>query len=93
MLFDFHRTENAKKPNSVSATYLISGVQSPQRKLATNGVCRDGEDVAMQSSPYMSSLPQPDETERPIRTTSFVLAREEDLDGWYLQHARVVGQD
>jgi DNA polymerase delta subunit 3 len=86
MLFDFHRMENAKTPNSVSATYLISGVPLSQRKPATNGASHDGDDVAMRSSPYMSSMPQPDETEveikRPFRTTSFVLAREEDLDGW-----------
>jgi DNA polymerase delta subunit 3 len=81
MLFDFHRTENGKKPNSVSATYLISGVQTPQRTAAANRNSNDGEDTVMRSSPYMSSMPQPDEKEPSIGTTSFVLAREEDLEG------------
>jgi DNA polymerase delta subunit 3 len=81
MLFDFHKTENEKKPNSVSATYLISGVQTPQKIPAANGVSNEGEDTVMRSSPYMSSMPQSDEKERSMRTMSFVLAREEDLDG------------
>lgn len=77
MLYDFHRTENAKKPNSVNATYLISGIRRPPEPPART----DGDDTVMQSSPYMSSLPQPDETERPVRAVSYVLAREEDLEG------------
>lgn len=84
MLFDFHKTENGKKPNSVSATYLISGVQTLQKLPAANGGPKDGEDIVMRSSPYMSSMPQPEEKEPSMRTTSFVLAREEDLDGEYL---------
>ncbi|KAL1973055.1 hypothetical protein VTN31DRAFT_6597 [Thermomyces dupontii] len=76
MLYDFHRTENAKKPNSVNATYLISGIRRPPEPPART----DGDDTVMQSSPYMSSLPQPDETERPVRAVSYVLAREEDLE-------------
>ncbi|EED12848.1 conserved hypothetical protein [Talaromyces stipitatus ATCC 10500] len=80
MLFDFHRTENGKKSNSVCATYLISGVQSLQRIPVINGQSNDGEDIVMRSSPYMSSMPQPDDRERSMRTTSFVLVREEDLD-------------
>lgn len=82
MLFDFHKTENGKKPNSVSATYLISGVQMSQKLPAANGGSKD-EDTVMRSSPYMSSMPQPEEKEHSMRTTSFVLAREEDLDGAY----------
>lgn len=83
MLFDFHKSENEKKPNSVSATYLINGFQTPQKIPTANGESNDGEDTVMRSSPYMSSMPQPDEKERSMRTTSFVLAREEDLDGEY----------
>lgn len=83
MLFDFHTTENGKKAKSVSATYLISGVQRPQKLSAANAQSKDGEDTIMRSSPYMSSMPQPDEKESPMRTTTFLLAREEDLDGEY----------
>lgn len=84
MLFDFHKTENGKKPNSISASYLISGVQATQKFPAANGGTKDGEDTVMRSSPYMSSMPQPEEKEASTRTKVFVLAREEDLDGEYL---------
>jgi DNA polymerase delta subunit 3 len=80
MLYDFHRTENAKRPKSVSATYLICGVQASEKKATENGISND-EDVPMKSSPYMSSMPQPDETDQPTQVTTFVLAREEDLEG------------
>jgi DNA polymerase delta subunit 3 len=80
MLFDFHRTENAKQPQSVSATYLICGVQASEKKSTENGVSNE-EDVPMKSSPFMSSMPQPDETEQSVPVTTFVLAREEDLEG------------
>ncbi|KAL1851287.1 CDC27 protein [Paecilomyces lecythidis] len=80
MLYDFHRSENAKKPQSVNATYVITGVQKLPEKPATNGHAKDGEDDVMQSSPFMSSMPQPQEAEEEIRTTSMILAREEDLE-------------
>ncbi|KAJ9303640.1 hypothetical protein DTO217A2_6856 [Paecilomyces variotii] len=80
MLYDFHRSENAKKAQSVNATYVITGVQKPPEKPATNGHAKDGEDEVMQSSPFMSSMPQPEVAEEEIRTTSMILVREEDLE-------------
>lgn len=88
MLYEFHRTENAKKPQSVNATYIITGVQHPpeERKPATNGTARarDGDDEVMQSSPFLSSsMPQQDvdAAEEPVRRTSVLLVREEDMEG------------
>ena len=81
MLYDFHRSENAKKTQSVNATYVITGVQKPPEKPATNGHAKDGEDEVMQSCPFMSSMPQPEVAEEEIRTTSMILVREEDLEG------------
>lgn len=86
MLFEFHRTENAKKPGSVNATYLIRGLPRLPEKPAINGTKRDGDDHVMQSSPYMSSMPQPDESQHRIRLSSFLLAREEDLTGEIATH-------
>ncbi|KAJ9296529.1 hypothetical protein DTO271G3_5227 [Paecilomyces variotii] len=80
MLYDFHRSENAKKTQSVNATYVITGVQKPPEKPATNGHAKDGDDEVMQSSPFMSSMPQPEVAEEEIRTTSMILVREEDLE-------------
>tara|TARA_R110002003_G_scaffold595_14_gene20823 strand:- start:9396 stop:9830 length:435 start_codon:yes stop_codon:yes gene_type:complete len=79
MLFDFHQQQNAKKPNSVHATYLVTG----RKRIPPhpNGAhSKDGEDVAMRSSPFMSSMPEPDESaEEPIGRTAVVLVREEEL--------------
>lgn len=84
MLFDFHQKQNAKKPNSVHATYLITGRQRTVEDVnGTNG--RDGGDVDMRSSPFMSSMPHPDEdndeeeAEEPIKEMTILLVREEEL--------------
>jgi DNA polymerase delta subunit 3 len=83
MLYDFHHTENKKKPQSVNATYVITGIQKPQQK-DSNGVHaenRDDGDDIMQGSPYLpSSMPHQDATPDEVPTTSIILAREEDLD-------------
>lgn len=80
ILFEFHRNENAKKPQSIHATYLISGIQKPP-ETATNGHAND-EDEIVQSSPYLpSSMPNPDDTTETTRIFSIILAREEDLAG------------
>lgn len=80
ILFEFHRNENAKKPKTVHATYVISGIQKAPEPTPTNGHA-DDEDEMMQSSPYSTgSLPDEDASDS-IRTTSIILAREEDLEG------------
>ncbi|KAJ5952760.1 uncharacterized protein N7479_011173 [Penicillium vulpinum] len=80
ILFEFHRNENAKKPQTVHATYVISGIQKAPEPAPTNGHAND-EDEMMQSSPYLpSSMPNQDADSHSIRTTSIMLAREEDLE-------------
>ncbi|PVI04643.1 hypothetical protein DM02DRAFT_158708 [Periconia macrospinosa] len=80
MLYEFHRNQNAKKPRSIHATYLITGKKRTSEH--TNGLNgKDGEDAVMQDSPFPSSLPgtqEPDE--KPVSTTSIVLVREEELE-------------
>jgi DNA polymerase delta subunit 3 len=95
MLFEFHKSQNARKPNSVHATYLVTG--TPRRTEKTNGAHgRKGEDANMRSSPFMSSIPAPEEpvdsdyisesddedTPAPkgVKETQIVLVREEDLE-------------
>lgn len=83
MLYDFHRNENAKKPQSVHATYVISGFQKPPaaETPVTNGHAKD-EDEVMQSSPYLpSSMPNQDASFESPRVMSIIIAREEDLEG------------
>lgn len=86
MLYDFHHGENSKKPNSVNATYLITGIQNPPTP-TTNGAHANGddnEDDVMASSPYLpSSMPNQDEITDDVRTASVILAREEDFEGGY----------
>jgi hypothetical protein len=87
MLFDFHQKQNAKKPNSIHATYLVTGTQrTTEPTNGTNG--KHGEDVDMRSSPFMSSMPEPEESEdsedsdeEPDKETTILLVREEELEG------------
>ncbi|KAK0266229.1 hypothetical protein LTS02_000659 [Friedmanniomyces endolithicus] len=85
MLYDFHRNQNAKKPGTVHATYLITGVKQTERP-ATNGMHsqRDGEDTVMQSSPLLpsSSALKPDEhdDEEPNAVQTVMLVKQESLD-------------
>jgi DNA polymerase delta subunit 3 len=81
MLADFHEKQNARKASSVHATYLLAGTRrSPAR---TNGTAaRDGNDVSMRSSPFMSSMPEPEEpVEAPVPKTAILLVREEEVEG------------
>ncbi|KAK7527058.1 DNA polymerase subunit Cdc27 [Phyllosticta citriasiana] len=82
MLYDFHKTQNAKKFGSVHATYLVSGSKrSPAIQAnGTNGVGQDGEIPS--SSPYQSSLPDADDepARTTIKETLIMLAREEDFE-------------
>lgn len=83
MLYDFHRTQNAKKPGCCHATFVVSG-RLPDFKAETNGLqSQDGEDSIMQSSPLMSSMQessQQDEVAERISVTAITLVQEEDLE-------------
>lgn len=85
MLYEFHCKQNFKKPGSVHATYLITGIKKAEPKSEGNHPIpkQDGEDTVMQSSPPLlgSSMPQQDDSEEsstPIR--SIMLAREEHVE-------------
>jgi DNA polymerase delta subunit 3 len=96
MLFEFHKKQNARKPNSVHATYLVTGI--PKRSEPTNGVNgHNAEDTDMRSSPFMSSMPEPEKSEdsdytsesddentaapKGVKETQIILVREEELEG------------
>jgi DNA polymerase delta subunit 3 len=95
MLYDFHHTQTAKKPGSVHATYLITGVLQPEQQplsQATNGLLsQHDEDTPMESSPFPSSYPEPapepsfesedaEPAEEPVHNTTVLLVREEELE-------------
>ncbi|KAL4733264.1 DNA polymerase subunit Cdc27 [Aspergillus similis] len=84
MLYEFHLNENSKKPSSVHATYVLTGVPKPTES-ARNGAATNGngdnEDDIMPSSPYISSsLPNPENESDQIPVSAVLLAREEDLE-------------
>ena len=83
MLYDFHQKQNAKKPGTIHATYLLSGTKRPEDPIPLNGDAKkDGEDDYMLSSPFMSSsMPQPEEGTGESSVLSITLVREEDLEG------------
>lgn len=82
MLFDFHEKQNARKPNSIHATYLISGTRHSVDD--TNGTNdRANEDISMRSSPFMSSMPEPEDAEPKeeiVTETTLLLVREKELE-------------
>ena len=83
MLFEFHQKQNAKKPGSVHATYLITGTRLPPKpQQANNTDSQDSEDAVMQSSPPIpkSSAPQaPEDDIEPVPVRSMLLVKEEHL--------------
>ena len=82
MLYEFHHAQNSKRIGSVHATYLLDGVPRVVKESNDTGYQPEGEDIHMQSSPYMSSsMPQEDGEEDKIPSRKIMLAREEDLKG------------
>ena len=83
MLFEFHQKQNAKKPGSVHATYLITGTRVPPKsQQSTNAESQDDGDAIMQSSPPIpnSSAPQaPDDDTAPTPIRSILLVKEEHV--------------
>jgi DNA polymerase delta subunit 3 len=43
MLYEFHQNQNAQKPGTVHATYLLAGTKSKEIN-GTDGAQKDGED-------------------------------------------------
>ncbi|KAK3678199.1 hypothetical protein LTR78_002295 [Recurvomyces mirabilis] len=95
MLYDFHHKQNAKKPGSVHATYLITGTKIKEAPLANGGHSQhDGEDTVMQSSPPLpsSSAPQTEEQHHePIEVRTVMLAKEEHLENAKASFESVTG--
>ena len=71
MLFEFHESQNAQKPDSVHATYLVYG---EKRDDTSNG----DEDVEMSSSPPGAEAESISESTRALTLT---LVEEDKLKG------------
>lgn len=91
MLYDFHAHENAKKPGSVHATYLLAGNKEVKESCpptnGQNGTKHEDDPMPSSPPPFTSSMMQSsqqngdgEEAEvSSIRTITLV--REESLDG------------
>lgn len=96
MLYEFYKAQHDKKPDSIYATYLISGVKKTQKPAlgengTTNGHKHDSdEDEPIPSSPppFTSSMLEPsqqssqpaEENKTQIPVRTITLVREEGLD-------------
>lgn len=101
MLYDFHKNENKKKPGSVYATYILSGVKTTsQPAKPTNGHTNGDEDDSMLPSsppPFTTSMMDPsqeenggDEKERfTVPVTTVMLVREELLESTKAQYEKI----
>lgn len=88
MLYEFHRQQNAKKPGSIHATYLLGGTKRKEKSIpAIAEVKKDGEDDVMHSSPFMaSSMPQfEEESTGESSVLSITLVKEERLEGKHVK--------
>ncbi|KAH0085915.1 hypothetical protein KCU66_g18763, partial [Aureobasidium melanogenum] len=75
MLYDFHRSQNNKQPNSLHATYLVTGTQSLPPQQAENDTLesQDASDKTLQTSSIHQSPGA-------YQATSLLLVDEDNLD-------------
>lgn len=92
MLYDFYTHENAKKPGSVHATYLLAGSKVVTKEISKptngqNGKQHEDEPVPSSPPPFTSSMLQSSQQngENEKAEASFIrtitLVREESLNG------------
>lgn len=73
MLFEFHKSQNAKKPGAIHATYLVYGTKKPG---SHEGVSQEDGDVEM-----TSSMPDVDSVHEEVPVVTMSLVPEESLGG------------
>jgi DNA polymerase delta subunit 3 len=80
MLYEFHRLQNAKKPGTIHATYLLSGTKRAEEQELIHGA-KDGEDEYMQSSPFVGgSKLELEEASGACSVLTITLVGEENLE-------------
>ena len=73
MLYEFHRSQNAKRPGAVHATYLVYGT-----KTATGGPSAQNGDGDVEMA---SSAPDVESLAEVVPTSTLALVPEEQLKG------------
>lgn len=90
MLYDFHRFQNARKPGSIHATYLLCGTRKPETPPTTNGngnITNGDGDVPMSDISFLSSSMPGQDVDSAVETipvTTVILVKEEDLEGGFV---------
>jgi DNA polymerase delta subunit 3 len=84
MLYEFHRSQNAKSPGVVHATYLVYGTKKATDGPSTSHNGTDG-DIEMASSP-----PEAESLAEVVPTFTMSLVPEEQLKGMLLFPGSVV---
>ena len=77
MLYDFHKSQNDKRPGAIHATYLLYGT-APLEKGKSQSEARAGGDGDVEMT---SSLPEAEEVAETVPTFTLSLVREEKLKG------------
>lgn len=75
MLYEFHRSQNAKRPGAVHATYLVYGTKGAADGPSAAGDGADGDIEMTSSIPEVESLPDP------VPTFTLSLVPEDQLKG------------
>jgi len=86
MMYEFHRKQNAEQPDSVHATYLLTGTRRVEKPHPTNGTTEEDEDTKMKSSQPLASSParKPDDDvdmeDRPTFVRCVMLVKDNELE-------------
>ncbi len=87
LLWEFYEFQRAKKPGSIHATYLLSGVkkQSSTTQNVSKGYDED-EPIPSSPPPFTSSMLEPEASQQeseaaPIPVRTVILVRDDSLQG------------
>jgi len=83
MLYEFHRSQNARKPGALHASYLVAGARKPE-KAANRPGAANGDTATSAADSFgtlpSSSMPEQESQTEQIPTTCFTLVKQEHLE-------------
>ncbi|TLS27136.1 hypothetical protein PpBr36_04613 [Pyricularia pennisetigena] len=82
MLYEFHKSQNERKPGAIHATYLVYGVKSNEDSL--HGRSQPDGDIEM-----ASSMPEVEENSEQVPVFTVTLVKEENLEDCLAQYEQV----
>ncbi|KAI6369283.1 hypothetical protein MCOR25_004464 [Pyricularia grisea] len=82
MLYEFHKSQNERKPGTIHATYIVYGVKPNDDSL--HGRSQPDGDIEM-----ASSMPEVEETSEQVPVFTVTLVKEENLEDCLAQYEQV----